>query len=643
MAYKTKTFSKGETLTHDHMNNIIAGIDELKEVTGTGSTTTTVKQLVEIEGELTSGSLINKTTGAITTYSSGLYYTFTISDASATYYGSGYAPSSTSDWAAIAYYTSDDVFISYEDLGLHSVAYEKQPLTIPSNTGIIRIMNTTSHVSEVTPTVYIEEEVEITIDNSPSGSEKFTMNPLVEMGALDSSGAFAGTYYGKKYYRTPKYIKVADSSVEITVSSTCQVSVFEYGKNFAFLRSIDYADFTANTAKTVAVPSDCSYIRLAFRKSSALEEFGLPAVKITNVDKIEYFNIRPSNGFQRLIVPVNVADPTASDTEEWTVKDTPNILADYGVLMLPETYSNIGKPTRLIIYCHGAGVNYADSVTGFPSSDCDPDYWLAEGCAIMDIEGNPYNNVDEHGYVPAARQSYMAAYNWIINNYNICRDGVFLGGRSMGGGMTFEILQSTIPVIASCPVVPVCNQLWWWNYMSSARRKFCAEKMGFTGTAPTWGASGKILSDDEKQYLYDNFDKMVKYSPLWRGIENLPDKDELFKHSQITSTNRANEAEAEMYSNLRFKVKAPVKIFASKEDTTVPYERNAVYMYNMIKNAAQPCELRVFSTDASSAHHFEQQDSRAYTDVTTIYGETMSAPLVYIEMMQFWRRYEKTI
>jgi dipeptidyl aminopeptidase/acylaminoacyl peptidase len=311
--------------------------------------------------------------------------------------------------------------------------------------------------------------------------------------------------------------------------------------------------------------------------------------------------------------------------------------------MLPETYSNIGKPTRLIIYCHGAGVNYQSTVTGFPASDCDPDYWLAEGCAVMDIEGNPYNNSDEHGYIPEARQSYMAAYNWIINNYNICRDGIFLGGRSMGGGMTFEVLQSTIPVIAACPVVPVCNQLWWWNYMSNARRKFCAEKMGFTGTTPTWGADGKTLSDEEKQYLYDNFDKMVKYSPLWRGIENLPDKDTLFAHAQISSTATSNEAEAAMYAKLRFKVKAPVKIFASKEDNTVPYTRNAVYMYNMLKNAAQPCELRVFSTNASSAHHFEQQDSRAYTTVTTVYGKTMSAPLVYIEMMQFWRRYEKTI
>lgn len=474
-------------------------------------------------------------------------------------------------------------------------------------------------------------------------STSVTLRPFVEMGALASTGGFGSTYYGKKYYRTPKFIRPINDTFTLQSSLDCEIRVYQYDDSFSFISYIDYTAITASIESTFELTATCAYIRLAIRKSSALEEMALPVLTLNGVSHKEYFNPRPSDGFQRLIIPVNVANPTASDTGDWTIQDEPNILADYGVLMLPSTYSNIGKPTRLIIYCHGAGVNYASSVSGFPSSDCDPDYWLAEGCAIMDIEGNPYNNEDEHGYIPAARQCYMAAYEWIINAYNISRDGVFLGGRSMGGGMCFELLQSTIPIIAACPVVPVCNQLWWWNYMSAARRKFCAAKMGFTGTEPTWGANGKTLSDDEKQYLYDNFDKMVKYSPLWRGIDNLPDKDTLFSHAQILATATSNTAEAEMYEGLRFKVKAPVKIFASKEDGTVPYTRNAVYMYNMIKNAAQPCELRVFSTDASSAHHFEQQDSRAYTDVTTIHGETISAPLVYAEMMQFWRRYEKTI
>ena len=33
--------------------------------------------------------------------------------------------------------------------------------------------------------------------------------------------------------------------------------------------------------------------------------------------------------------------------------------------------------------------------------------------------------------------------------------------------MTFELLQSNIPVLAACPVVPSCNTLWGWSYMTA--------------------------------------------------------------------------------------------------------------------------------------------------------------------------------
>ena len=78
------------------------------------------------------------------------------------------------------------------------------------------------------------------------------------------------------------------------------------------------------------------------------------------------------------------------------------------------------------------------------------------------------------------------------------------------------------------------------------------------------------------------------------------------------------------------------------EDKTVPYRRNAEIMYNMIQNSGQICELSMYHTDAESPHKFELQDSQAYTSVTTQFGKTMQVPYVYIEMMQFWRRFEQT-
>ena len=461
--------------------------------------------------------------------------------------------------------------------------------------------------------------------------------PFVEMGPLNIQGAFPANYYYKQYYRTPRYLQTVNGTIGVSVSLDCEVRVYQYDADFRLIEYIDYTKLGADVSKNFTLKTSCSFIRLGFRKNSSLPEFNIPHVVVSGVSDRQFYETRPADeGYQKLIIPINVAHPDAADDDSWAVQDSEEILPDYGVLAIPKTYSNIGKPTRLIIFCHGASAHYTASSTRF---GYDVDYWLNEGYAVMDIEGNPFDNVNEHAYTPQARQAYESAYKWVTNTYNICTDGVFLGGISMGGGMCFDLLQSHIPVLAACPVVPVCNELWWWNYMNASRRKFAAEKMGFTGTSPVW-TNSKKMSDEEYQYLYDNFDKMVKYSPFWRGIENLPDKDVLFGVGHISANTAYDEAETALFSTLRFKVKAPVKLFTCYEDTTVPYQRNALLMYNMLKNAGQVCELRLFHTDAEKPHAFYSQDSQAYTEITTTDGNIMQAPVVYIEMLHFWRRYE---
>ena len=482
---------------------------------------------------------------------------------------------------------------------------------------------------------------EVTIPLKSRMNEGCTMSPYVEIGPINNAGGFGVYDWGLAYYRTPRFMSTVTSEVTLCVSSNCEAQIAQYDKNFAFLGLTSWTAIKADQDKKFTLKSNCRYIRLMFRKDSSICDFSKPHVIVKNVGPEDFYNIRPSdNGYQQLTIPVNVSGTNTSDDDSWELQDQGTYMKDYGLLVLPETYSNIGKPTRLIIYCHGAGINYPSTVTRFSSSShVQPEYWLKEGYAVMDIEGNPFDNTNEHFYIPQARQAYEDAYNWVINAYNICQDGVFVGGRSMGGGMCFELLQSHIPVLAACPLAPCTNPLWLWSTTTAARKSFCAEKMGFKGPQPAW-TSGKKLTDEEFQYLYDNFDYLIRSTPFWRGIENLPDKDVLFSVSHISPGVKYDEAEAALYSTLRYKAKAPVKIFCSYEDTVVPYRRNSELMYQMMKNAGQVCELRMFHTDAASAHNFEVQDSRYLTEVTTVYGETMQAPVVYIEMLQFWRRYE---
>ncbi len=359
--------------------------------------------------------------------------------------------------------------------------------------------------------------------------------------------------------------------------------------------------------------------------------------------KETFFNKAKSSGaVYNISIPVLVADPSSTDSETWTVQDNREIKVDYGVLHLPSSYKQFGKPTRLIIYCHGAGGGYTSTSTGVGGEIVD--YMLKEGYAIMDMDGDMSSLSEVHSYAPWARQSYEQGYQWVIDNFNIYTDGVLLTGRSMGGGMCFEVLQSHIPVIAACPIVPVCNTLWWWNYMNAARRSSAAKRLGLTGDdAPTWSGTSPMPSA-EWEYLKNNFDKVVKYSPFWRCIDNLPSKDVLFDDKMNVSKSTLNaEYEADIYNNLTMSVKAPVKIFDCYEDTTVPPTRNAFYVYNMLKNGGHEVELRMFNTTASKPHSFESTDANRLVSVVTRYGETVQASIVYVEMVKFWRRYEKSI
>jgi hypothetical protein len=467
-----------------------------------------------------------------------------------------------------------------------------------------------------------------------------TMSPFIEPGPINSNGDFGKKDWKLAYYRTPRFLKNTSGQIGITVIDDCYVYVFQYDESFRFITDLDWTSLKSETLKKFTLDPDCRYIRLLFRKNSSVPDFPMPRVKVDNVYPDEFYVPRSADdGYQLLAIPVNVTESNGTEEDGWELQGSSTIMTDYGLLALPETYSNIGRPTRLIIYCHGAAVHYTSSSTRFPKGDIEPEYWLKEGYAVMDMDGNPFDDTNPHLGIPIATTIYEKAYNWIINTYNICKDGVFLGGRSMGGTMTFELLQSNIPVLAACPVVPSCNTLWGWSYMTASRRKFAAEKLGFTGTPPTW-TNGKKLSDEEYQYLYDNFDKVLINSPEWRGIENLPDKEVLFSVGHLSANTKFNEAEDALYSTLRYKTTAPVKIFGCHEDSTVPSRRNAELMYRMLVNAGQVCELRMFHSDASQTHHFELEDSRYLTNVTTVYGETTQAPLVYVEMLQFWRRYE---
>ena len=486
------------------------------------------------------------------------------------------------------------------------------------------------------------------------------------------TGGFYNKNCNRENYSTVRFVAIKDSEpFEIKVSDNRYYRVYFYDKDFVFIsHSGAKVAISAGVWTMVGPPAGTKYVKITVSVNQESEVEG-SADSTTNLELKGYFdeqsevyNVRPNtvNGYTNLHIYVNLTNPTACDGETSAAQDGAEYRNDFGLLYLPETYTNTGRPTRLIIYCHGAAVNYAPDVN--PNNDAtirqdlEPEYWLAEGYAVMDMEGNPFDNTNEHVQTPQALDCYIAGYKWVIEAFNIHRDGVFVGGRSMGGGMVFGLIrgQSPIPVIAACPNVPATMTtigVVGTGSQNAIRRKFFALHCGFElPEGYTWDTfdwtQGNNTGDIDthgtmRNLCYVNWDKLVKNTPILGMTTDLP-IDDTAKRALINSFYGTSDERVALWSQLHVIAKCPVKLFGCNQDTTCPPPKTSLLYYRMLINAAQIAECRLFDStlSGSNAHHYDTQDATLRASVTTRFGEQMSnVPIVYIEMLQFWRRYEQ--
>lgn len=532
-----------------------------------------------------------------------------------------------------------------------SITYTDLLLAVPEGAAYILVSSSLDHAVAVKAVV----------------DDLTTIHPLLERGSLHPTGGglveqqdAAGGISTEVFIniRTAKFIDIRHNSALIVKSGIpCYARAVYYDSSYNRIGDSGSAYYElSSTPQTIELPiaelPDLHYVKFYFRLGTLAQGIRTPMFdfQITGLfdADCEKYNVRSADdGYQTVAVEIPVINGGTCNEETNTVQDVPSFGIDYGLLALPESYTNEGKPTRLIIYCHGAGTNYSKDIARFPNDVLLPEYFLSEGYAILDMDGECYPNYEyQHTYIPESLQCYLAAYKWVVKNYNICKDGIFLAGRSMGGGMCFSILNcGQIPVIAACPVVPVANTLWWWSYMVSNYRERFATRAGFVGSQPKWG-SQQPLTTAEQNYLKANFDALRRWSPLWRCIVDLPtDPDVLFDPSMMVDRHETNvPEEVALYGSLHAKAKCPIKMFANYSDQSVPYERNAMLMHKMLLNGGQEVELRMFDVDndqdtSRTAHYFEMRDDRL-VPWTNSKGVEMSVSIVYIEMLAFWRRYE---
>ena len=305
-------------------------------------------------------------------------------------------------------------------------------------------------------------------------------------------------------------------------------------------------------------------------------------------DEVSYSNL--SAEFKAFVD--SLAEKHGKITEEYfsyvTKNYNGNDMADKGVIMLPKSYSEEGKPVRLVIDCHGY------SATINPSEKFYNKYaWLRtlvhDGYAVLAAVENSY-----HMGTPFAVDSYVNAYNYVKEHYNVY-DEVYVNGNSMGGITSINLVCSgKIPVIAHSlqyPVTSIVHQLYYNEWAENTRKSlarfygfefpnsYTIDSFPFTADVRTFG------SDDELSLLQDNFfDKIANGYSIYKYSNILnANKDGFASGFEDFITCNTQARVNELYSNMTIDYPVPVLIQQCLDDGSVRCNMTKLFE-NSIKN-----------------------------------------------------------
>ena len=534
---------------------------------------------------------------------------------------------------------------------------------VPTNTSYMLYQYTTSNIDDVYIIFYYDDLLE-------QSSNTVVKNVPMEVGIIATSGNLIGynsrNDYQWTYYRSVGFIKVKKGNYSIVCSNKSgTMRIYKYN---SARRYLSYSSQTITSGTPIQVSLGCDFIRLCIDNST---DTFVPEVTISgDLDDncFAKFGINPQTSgstLENFLVDTWYQTMGSDNDSTTSVQDEGELLKNRGLIQLPDNYDPDGKPTRLVIYCHGSGPvassgdnigsPFTSNTTAFNSSSTghvDPTVFLKEGYAVMDMDSKLYTNQvlsSTHRDCPTPRviNCYKSGYDYVLRNYNICKDGVMLCGRSMGGARATQLMLSDIPVIACCLVGPYIGPSYIWN---RAFGDILGELNGFPSNL-TWDTTVSCLTYDEwHTNIYNNYGKFMNSIGLLRAMD-IPNKDSLFEETVengvVTSGFRMEKSgsgaaiynpwDEEVFEKWGAKYPCPIKIFLATDDSTAPWRSHGNVLYKCCEAGGTPVELRKFTT----GDHFPEFAHKV-SSYTTRFGETLSdVSVVYIEMIRFFRRYEQ--
>lgn len=266
-----------------------------------------------------------------------------------------------------------------------------------------------------------------------------------------------------------------EASVSLS-STNCGLTCF-YNSNKEFISYV-----TSPNGNTT--PSNTAYMRIDIPKTAytgnvICSKLGyVPPYNDKGVITLSKNKQIETSDWVIFTVPVNQAIVNTDDTTNQR-DDNENIVNVECVYKLPGTYTPYGKPTKLVMICHGAGrgvttPNAGDNKSWIQLSDYNAiaNKFLNAGYAVFDCNGysNEYAGNNFWGCHRGV-EAWRKAYDYMVNNFNVETD-FSIYGFSMGGLTALNLVMEDFPNV-KCVALgsPVLNLEACWNEGGDTRTK----------------------------------------------------------------------------------------------------------------------------------------------------------------------------
>lgn len=216
------------------------------------------------------------------------------------------------------------------------------------------------------------------------------------------------------------------------------------------------------------------------------------------------------SGFIDFTVPVNQYVVNDNTTTNATIDNEDNIVDVNCALSLPSTYTPSGKPTRLIMMCHGSGKSISEWKETTPYKTLVKTF-TDGGYAVFDCNG--YSNSTEGNELghevwgcPRGLEAWRKAYDYVVKNYNV-EENFSIYGFSMGGSTALNLVFSGMPNI-KCVALgsPVVNIKLGWNLILSH----------------AYGSNDTTYNDDWKVKGYNPYEQIITINETPYIFKKLP-------------------------------------------------------------------------------------------------------------------------